>query len=267
MNGPKSLADRDRHHEMAKSNVSPSSVGAAHGQHLLRRHQEHVPGPQQHGEAEQMRDRQRPCPKAEGGEQHQRAADPGGAGIVAAVDVAADLHGDEDRHQRKARGDHAKPDHRQAEFDRTVGHGDPQNPDDGVSNHHVGEQRRQQLPVDIAGGSGRGCFLRHQTIVRSTRTQRRAGRLVVLHSGRRRRCKDGQTHGRHACRHRATHPRPFPRRVNVSAWGYRRRRSRTDLAAATAARRQASRLQAHTNAGPARRLISWSESISRSRQI
>ena len=100
--GSDRLADGARHHVVAEHPVEAARPAGPHAQHLLRRHQEQVSDAEQGGKRQQRggggKEGEAPARQRE-----QARADPDGVCVVAAIDVAADPHGDADREQRERR--------------------------------------------------------------------------------------------------------------------------------------------------------------------
>jgi len=147
--GSKSLADRHRHHVVPEGDFPPVLAGAAHAQHLLGGHQEHVAGSEQGGEDEQVDRRVWPQPERDGGCKHQYAADPGSLRVVAAIDVAADAQRREDRNDGKARRDDAEPQWWEAELDGPIRNADTHDQHRHVGHDYVRQKWRQQRPVHV----------------------------------------------------------------------------------------------------------------------
>ena len=100
--------------------------------------------------------------------EHQQRADPGRHDIVPAVDEPADPHRREYRHQRKAAGNQADPEHRQIELDGAVGGRDARQRDHGIDRHGVRHQRHEQADVQVVpGGRAAGpCAAEFSDIMR-----------------------------------------------------------------------------------------------------
>ena len=88
--GPKPLADRHRDHVVPECDLARARARAAHRQHLLGGHQEHVAGAEQDREEHEMDRGARPGPERDAGRERHGAPDPGRMRVMATVDVAAD---------------------------------------------------------------------------------------------------------------------------------------------------------------------------------
>jgi hypothetical protein len=131
--------------------IAAARSGAADAQHLLARHQEQVRDAEQHRQKQQSGGRIRRQPKARTGDNEEPAADPRRLRIVAAIEIAADPDGDEDRQDREGRRDDAEPDHRQIKFDRPIGRGHTHQREHRLDDHRVEQQRNEQPVVDVIG--------------------------------------------------------------------------------------------------------------------
>jgi hypothetical protein len=133
-------------------------------------HAEHVAEAQQHAEPEQVQGRSRPRPKADAGQEDQGGAGPGRLGVVAPIDPAADLQRREYRDDGEAGGNDAEPEHGQAELDRAIRGGDPDDQDQRLGQRHVDEERNQQAVIEVApGNDARARLLTHRRIVSPAR--------------------------------------------------------------------------------------------------
>ena len=84
------------------------------------------------------------------GDDQQARADPGGLGVLAAIQVAADLNGKDDRQDRERRRDDAEPHHRQFQLDRAIRRRHPDDGIDRLDDRDVKKQRDEQPIIDIA---------------------------------------------------------------------------------------------------------------------
>src|SRR5882757_1558662 len=67
-----------------------------------------------------------------------------------AIEMAADLHGNENREDREGTGDEAQPDDREPEFNGAIRDGDAHERRDHLDEKAADEQRNQQRVVDVA---------------------------------------------------------------------------------------------------------------------
>ena len=102
--------------------------------------------------------------KARAGDGENGGAEPGGLGVVAAIDLAADADRDQDRADREGGGDQAEPDDRQVELDGAVGRGDADHRRDQLHQHGADEQRHEQAVVGIAGAETGGELFEHRSV-------------------------------------------------------------------------------------------------------
>ena len=157
------MADGAGHHVVAEHRFQAARTGRAHAQQLLARHQHDVAGAHDGG-GDQQRHRRRGQRKARAGDGENGGAEPGGLGVVAAIDLAADADRDQDRADREGGGDQAEPDDRQIELDGAVGRGDADHRRDQLHQHGADEQRHEQAVIGIAGAEPGGELFEHRGV-------------------------------------------------------------------------------------------------------
>ncbi len=151
--GPSPLPDRGGNHVVAEHVLAAARPAGAHHQHLVPGHAEHVAEAQQHRQ-----------PKRDAAPIDGHSQKPTQATRISTLPIRiawASLPRSIQRPSLTAEntGMMAKPvamtpsqKHRQAELERPVGRGDPDDQDHRLQEHDMGNERIQQAVVDIALG-------------------------------------------------------------------------------------------------------------------